>query len=102
MGTSGGKGSFIPWLQPSRYAWGLVYLVVLAGYVVAGNFDVAYRGLHPRLPIRPGIVKVKTRLRQTGCPHDTWQFHHALSGHDDRGYLARRDDDGALDQRPFP
>ena len=64
MGTAVGKGGLIRWLQPSRYFWGLVYLVVLAGYVVAGNFDVAYRGLHPRLPIRPGIVRVKTRLKK--------------------------------------
>jgi multicomponent Na+:H+ antiporter subunit E len=25
--------------------------------------DVAYRVLHPRMPIRPGIVKVKTSLK---------------------------------------
>ena len=63
-GKAVGSHHLIPWLQPSRYAWGLVYLVVLAGYVVTANVDVAYRGLHPRLPIRPGIVRVKTRLRR--------------------------------------
>ncbi|GAG73932.1 unnamed protein product [marine sediment metagenome] len=26
------------------------------------NLDVAYRVLHPRLPINPGIVKVRTKL----------------------------------------
>jgi multicomponent Na+:H+ antiporter subunit E len=26
------------------------------------NLDVAYRVLHPRLPIHPGIVKVRTKL----------------------------------------
>jgi multicomponent Na+:H+ antiporter subunit E len=27
------------------------------------NFDVAYRVLHPKMPIAPGIVKVKTKLK---------------------------------------
>ena len=27
------------------------------------NFDVAYRVLHPKMPISPGIVKVKTGLK---------------------------------------
>jgi multicomponent Na+:H+ antiporter subunit E len=27
------------------------------------NIDVAYRVLHPALPIKPGIVKVKTSLK---------------------------------------
>jgi multicomponent Na+:H+ antiporter subunit E len=51
------------WLQPRRYGWALVYLFVLAAYVVKANVEVAYRVLHPAMPIRPGIVKVKTRLR---------------------------------------
>jgi len=51
------------WLDPRRYAWGLVYLCVLAAYVVKANVEVAYRVMHPRMPIRPGIVRVKTRLR---------------------------------------
>jgi multicomponent Na+:H+ antiporter subunit E len=52
------------WLEPKRYAWAVVYLFVLAAYVVKANFEVAYRILHPGMPIRPGIVRVKTRLRQ--------------------------------------
>lgn len=52
----------VPWLQPPRYVWGLVYLLVLAAYVVKANLEVAYRVLHPRLPIRPGIVRLKTTL----------------------------------------
>ena len=35
----------------------LVYHIILA------NFDVMYRVLHPDLPINPGIVKVRTRLK---------------------------------------
>jgi multicomponent Na+:H+ antiporter subunit E len=27
------------------------------------NLDVAYRALHPKMPINPGIVKIKTNLK---------------------------------------
>ena len=30
---------------------------------VRSNLDVAYRVLHPDMPIRPGIVKVRTTLK---------------------------------------
>ena len=52
------------WLQPERYFWGAVYVFVLAAYVVKANIEVAYRVLHPALPIRPGIVRVKTHLQR--------------------------------------
>jgi multicomponent Na+:H+ antiporter subunit E len=52
------------WLQPQRYVWAFVYAFVLAAYVIQANFEVAYRVLHPAMPIRPGIVKIKTRLRR--------------------------------------
>ena len=51
------------WLDPRRYFWALVYLFVLAAYIVKANVEVAYRVLHPSMPIKPGIVKVRTRLR---------------------------------------
>ena len=57
------SGGFARWLQPQRYVWGAVYLFVLVAYVVQANLDVAYRALHPAMPIRPGIVKLKTRLQ---------------------------------------
>lgn len=57
------RGARVPvWFRPARMGWLLVYLVVLAGYVVRANLDVAYRVLHPRMPIRPGIVKIRTAL----------------------------------------
>jgi len=56
--TSVGK-----FLQPRRWFWLLVYLVVFIWSCVKANFDVAYRVLHPRMPIKPGIVKVKTTLK---------------------------------------
>ena len=50
-------------LNPARYFWAAVYLVVFGYYVVKANLDVAYRVLHPSMPIRPGIVKVRSKLR---------------------------------------
>ncbi|HOJ39411.1 MAG TPA: Na+/H+ antiporter subunit E [bacterium] len=50
-------------LWVSRYLWALYYLPVFAYACLLANLDVAYRVLHPALPIRPGIVKVKSRLR---------------------------------------
>lgn len=49
--------------HPQRYWWMLVYAVVLVWECVKANFDVAYRVLHPAMPIRPGIVKVPTSLK---------------------------------------
>jgi multicomponent Na+:H+ antiporter subunit E len=48
---------------PSRVLWGVAYVFVLAWGVLRANLDVAYRVLHPALPIRPGIVRVRTTLR---------------------------------------
>jgi multicomponent Na+:H+ antiporter subunit E len=31
--------------------------------VIRANIDVAYRVLHPSMPIRPGIVRVSTTMR---------------------------------------
>ncbi len=49
-------------LLPQRLFWALAYVPVLFWYVVQANLDVAYRVLHPALPIRPGIVKARTSL----------------------------------------
>jgi multicomponent Na+:H+ antiporter subunit E len=50
-------------LQPHRYFWFLVYLFVFIWECLKANIDVAYRVLHPSMPIRPGIVKVRTTLK---------------------------------------
>jgi multicomponent Na+:H+ antiporter subunit E len=50
-------------IQPHRYFWFLVYLVVFIWECIKANIDVAYRVLHPAMPIRPGIVRVKTTLK---------------------------------------
>ncbi len=50
-------------LQPHRYFWFLIYLIIFIWECLKANLDVAYRVLHPAMPIRPGIVKVKTTLK---------------------------------------
>lgn len=45
-------------LQPGRYFWLVIYLFVFVWECLKANFDVAYRVLHPKMPIRPGIVRV--------------------------------------------
>jgi len=50
-------------ISPIRLFWFLVYLPVFLYYMVKANVDVMYRALHPKMPIRPGIVKIRTNLR---------------------------------------
>lgn len=61
-------GNYFPWgsrkfLQPGRYFWALAFLFVFLWECIKANFDVAYRVLHPGLPIRPGIVKVRLNVQ---------------------------------------
>lgn len=53
----------LPAPTPSRCLWFIAYAGLLAWAIVKANLDVAWRLLHPDLPIRPGIVKVRTSLR---------------------------------------
>jgi len=50
-------------ISPVRMLWALAYIPVFFYYVILANFDVVYRALHPKMPIKPGIVKIKTRLK---------------------------------------
>jgi len=50
-------------LALKRYFWAICYIPMFLWACLLANLDVAYRVLHPRLPILPGIVKVKTKLR---------------------------------------
>lgn len=52
-----------PFLQLQRYFWLIIYLFIFAWECIKANFDVAYRVLHPAMPIKPGIVKVKMNLK---------------------------------------
>ncbi len=48
--------------QIKRFLYLLLFIPIFIFYCILANFDVAYRVLHPKLPINPGIVKVKTSL----------------------------------------
>jgi multicomponent Na+:H+ antiporter subunit E len=50
-------------INPVRMFWLIVYIPVFLYYVIQANLDVVYRALHPRMPINPGIVKIKTTLK---------------------------------------
>ena len=54
---------FIRLVNPRSWFWAFVYLFVLSYYVIKGGLDVSYRVLHPRMPIRPGIVRIKSVLK---------------------------------------
>ena len=49
--------------SPVRWFWAIAHLLSLMLWIIVANFDVFYRVIHPNLPIRPGIVKVKTSLK---------------------------------------
>ncbi|UCF15077.1 MAG: Na+/H+ antiporter subunit E [Phycisphaerales bacterium] len=53
----------IKFFQIARYFWFFWYLIFFIWECVKANLDVAYRVLHPSLPIRPGIVKARINLR---------------------------------------
>lgn len=55
--------NFKRFLDPRCWFWAFVYMFVFIYYVVVSGLDVAYRVLHPTMPIRPGIVRVRSRLR---------------------------------------
>jgi multicomponent Na+:H+ antiporter subunit E len=50
-------------LEPHRYYWFTVYLFIFLWECIKANFDVAYRVISPSMPIKPGIVRVKTSLK---------------------------------------
>ena len=52
-----------PPLTIRRITYFIIYIFVLSKEIIKANFDVAYRVLHPRMPIKPGIVAIKTGLK---------------------------------------
>jgi multicomponent Na+:H+ antiporter subunit E len=52
-----------PSLSIKRVLFFLVYIIVLFREIIKANFDVAYRVTHPKMPIKPGIVVIKTNLK---------------------------------------
>lgn len=49
-------------LTPAALGYTLLYIVVFLYELIKSNVDVARRVVTPSLPIKPGIVEVKTRL----------------------------------------
>jgi len=49
-------------LNVRRWLYMLIYVPYFLFYCLRANLDVAVRVLHPDVPIRPGIVKVRTSL----------------------------------------
>jgi multicomponent Na+:H+ antiporter subunit E len=50
-------------LNLRRVLWFLYYIPVFLIHCFKANLDVAYRVLHMNVPIRPGIVRVRTTLK---------------------------------------
>lgn len=50
-------------LDPRRWMYAFIFIFVFLYYCIKANLQVAYMVLHPALPIRPGIVKMRTTLR---------------------------------------
>ena len=50
-------------LTPKALLYSVAYAMVFLKELFMSNLDMAYRVLAPSLPIKPGIVEVKTRLQ---------------------------------------
>jgi len=50
-------------MNPVRWFWMGIYIIYFIWQCVKANFDVAYRVIHPSMPIKPGIVRVKLSLK---------------------------------------
>ena len=53
----------LPPLSIKRILFSLIYIIVLFWEIIKASLDVAYRVIHPKMPIKPGIVVIKTRLK---------------------------------------
>lgn len=49
-------------LHPKRVLYFIAYIPYFLWAMIMANLDVAYRVLHPKRPINPGIVECKTTL----------------------------------------
>jgi len=49
-------------LNPVRWVCFLIYVPFFLYYCIKANLDVMLRVINPNLPIRPGIIKVRTTL----------------------------------------
>jgi multicomponent Na+:H+ antiporter subunit E len=49
--------------EPSRLGWFIYYLFLFLWECLKANVDVAYRVIHPDVPIRPATIRVRTTLK---------------------------------------
>lgn len=52
-------------LTPKSISYFLFYIFIFLWELIKSNLDVALRVINPKLPINPGIVRVKTTLKST-------------------------------------
>ena len=57
------KGRVKNKFEPKRWAYGIAYFPAYVWAEIKSHADVIYRILHPKMPIKPGIVKVPTDLK---------------------------------------
>ncbi len=50
-------------LTPKGFVYSLYYILYFTWALIKSNIDVMLRVINPKLPIRPGIIKVKTELK---------------------------------------
>lgn len=48
---------------PRRFAYSLLYIVKFVWEMIKANVNVAAIVLHPKRPIKPGIIKIRTGLK---------------------------------------
>ena len=48
---------------PKRILWAMLYTPVFFYECMKANLDVAYRVIHPKMPIKPGIVAIRSTLK---------------------------------------
>lgn len=54
----------LPPVSLKRVFYFILYIFVLFKEIIKANLDVAYRVIHPGMPIKPGIVVIKTNLKK--------------------------------------
>lgn len=50
-------------LTPRGFLFSVVYIFVFIWALIKSNVDVMLRVINPKLPIKPGIVRIKTKLK---------------------------------------
>ena len=56
-------GLGFPPFSLKRFFLSILYIPILFWEILKANLDVAYRVIHPKMPIRPGIVVIRTGLK---------------------------------------